>query len=62
MPGVGRGLISVIVAVVGIMVAIAIPLEIERRKAPELTIERSDDLNDSDSPDPSASSTSDERA
>jgi hypothetical protein len=39
------GLISVIAAVVGILVAIAIPLEIERRKRPSLTIERADDLN-----------------
>lgn len=39
------GLIAVLVSVTGILVAIGIPLEIERRKRPVLTIERSDDLN-----------------
>jgi hypothetical protein len=39
------GLIAVLVSVVGILVAIGIPLEIERRKRPALKIERSDDLN-----------------
>jgi hypothetical protein len=39
------GLISVIVAVVGIVVAIGIPLYVEAKKRPVLRIERSEDLN-----------------
>jgi hypothetical protein len=40
------GLFGVILALAGIVVAILAPLEIERRKRPIVTIERSGDLND----------------